>query len=62
MMRSLKFAQTNKKNRAEKLIQKCSRHLWYLGEELVALAFFDTNISIDDKIKKAQCLKAKDST
>jgi hypothetical protein len=28
-----------------------SRHLWYIGGELIALSFFDRNVSVETKIK-----------
>lgn len=33
------------------LLKKYVRHLWYLSEELVALSFFDPNVSLDTKRK-----------
>ncbi|XP_071580212.1 uncharacterized protein [Temnothorax nylanderi] len=37
-------------------LQKLSNHLWYLSPEVVALAFFDTNLSFESKIKMVNAL------
>ena len=34
-----------------------ARHLWYLSEELVGLAFFDKNVSVDSKRNMVHALK-----
>jgi len=34
-----------------KIMNKCRNHLWYLTAEAVAMAFFDTTISIESKRK-----------
>lgn len=36
---------------SRKIIDKLSRHMWYLSEETVGLAFFDPNVK--DEIKRA---------
>lgn len=36
---------------AKPALAKLKRHLWYLREKLVALSFFDDNVSVDTKIK-----------
>lgn len=38
------------------VLNKLSRHLWYLGENLIDLAFFDSNTSIDVKRKMVYAL------
>lgn len=45
---------------SDSVINKMKNHLWYLSEELVALAFFDSNISIDIKRKMVIQLQARD--
>lgn len=37
-----------------------SSHLWYLSEELVALAFFDSNVSFEEKRKMVENLRSKE--
>lgn len=41
---------------------KFLRHLWYLGEDLVALSFFDERIPSAIKIKMVQAIKNRQST
>lgn len=36
--------------------KKFSSHLWYLGDETIALAFFDDTIPIEEKRKMCQTL------
>lgn len=36
------------------VVKKFSNHLWYLSEEAVALASFDSNVSLDEKRKMAE--------
>lgn len=47
----------------EKLLKaaskKLERHLWYLGEELVGLAFFDSEISIEEKRRMLTAVKTR---
>lgn len=38
-------------NLSNTMVKKFIRHLWYLAEEAVALAFFDSNVSYDTKRK-----------
>lgn len=40
---------------------KFSRHLWYLSEELAALALFDDNVSNEDKRKMVHAIITKES-
>jgi len=35
---------------AEKALNKLGRHLWYLSEEMVSLAFFDDDVPLKNKI------------
>lgn len=42
------------------ILDKKSNHLWYLCEELVALAFFDSNVSFEVKRKMVQQLKSRE--
>ncbi len=39
--------------------KKFVNHLWYLSEELIALAFFDENVSADCKRKMCQAIKSR---
>lgn len=40
-------------------LKKILGHLWYLSEELISLAFFDDEITLDTKQKMVQALKNK---
>lgn len=42
---------------AEIAKQKLEHHLWYLGEELVGLSFFDRSLSVDTHKKMAESIK-----
>lgn len=42
------------KELSEAVIKKFSGHLWYLSDELIALSFFDKNISDEIKIKMTE--------
>lgn len=42
------------------VINKMSNHLWYINEETIALAFFDTELSFDVKRKMVKRLRSKD--
>lgn len=44
---------------AEVAIKKMLGHLWYLSEELIALAFFDKRVSIETKRKMILALKTE---
>lgn len=44
---------------ASAILKKLSNHLWYLSEVTVALAFFDSNVSYDEKRKMVAKLKSK---
>lgn len=41
------------------ILKKISNHLWYMSEEIVALAFFDINVSHYEKRKMISQLKCK---
>ena len=40
-------------------LNRFKNHLWYLSEELFALAFFDESVSVDTKLKMRDALKNK---
>lgn len=42
-------------------LKKFLGHLWYLSEELVALAFFDDHVSQETKVKMVEALKTEDN-
>lgn len=42
---------------SNKVLNKMSNHLWYLTDESLGLAFFDSSISIDEKKKMVKALK-----
>lgn len=41
-------------------LKKISNHLWYISEETVALAFFDPNVSLEEKRKMVENLNLKE--
>lgn len=41
-------------------VDKLSRHLWYLREHLIALAFFDSNVSAEEKRNMIKALHERD--
>ena len=43
------------------VLSKFCNHLWYLGEELVSLAFFDPTIDVETKRRMVSNLKYKES-
>lgn len=43
------------------IINKMSKHLWYLSEELIGLAFYDPNVSINEKKKMVENLRCQQS-
>lgn len=45
---------------AKQIILKISRHLWYLSEETIGMAFFDDKISNDVKTKMVEKLRLND--
>lgn len=40
--------------------KKMSNHLWYLSEEVIALAFFDSNVTFEEKRKMLEKLLSKE--
>lgn len=44
------------------VIKKFSNHLWYLSEEAVGFAFFDQNVSIEEKKKMVKALLSNDGS
>lgn len=46
---------------SDSAVKKFRNHLWYLTPELTALAFFDANISDEDKLKMCEALKSNSS-
>lgn len=58
---SIKYEKTNPAI-STAIIKKMSNHLWYLSEKKVALAFFDTKVSFDEKREMVEQLKAKEPT
>ena len=53
------FLQENKVI-ADAAMQICLGHLWYLREELIALTFFDSRVSFDEKRAKLKHVKEKE--
>lgn len=45
---SIAYAQTDSKVSAE-ILKKIKNHLWYLSEDTIGLAFFDSNVSYEEK-------------
>ncbi|XP_063981407.1 uncharacterized protein LOC135164717 [Diachasmimorpha longicaudata] len=41
------------------VFEKFGNHLWYLSEELIALAFFDENLDVDCKRKMCEAIKCR---
>lgn len=56
---SIEYAKTDSAV-SKAILNKKSNHLWYLSEELVALAFFDSNVSFEEKRKMVEQLKSKE--
>lgn len=42
---------------SDKVLNKMTNHLWYLADESLGLAFFDSSISVDEKRKMVKALK-----
>lgn len=53
--RIIKYETVNKKL-SEAAFHSFSRHLWYLSEPLVAMAFFDERIDVAEKLKMVRAL------
>lgn len=49
LLKNLKSFENINKNMSKKALTKLLGHLWYLSEELVALAFFDDEVSFESK-------------
>lgn len=56
---SIKYADTDSAI-SKVILKKMSNHLWYLAEDCVALAFFDANVSSDEKRKMVKNLSSKE--
>lgn len=56
---AIKYSETNPEI-SEVILKKMSNHLWYISEETVALAFFDSNISFEEKREMVKKLKLKE--
>lgn len=59
LLKDLKKYETVNKKVSQAAFKKLSGHLWYIGEELVALAFFDRNVSCDEKRLMVQALQSE---
>ncbi|KYN05953.1 hypothetical protein ALC62_03109, partial [Cyphomyrmex costatus] len=57
----IRFENINKKA-AQAAVKKFTGHLWYLNEELVGLAFFDSTVSSDTKEKMVAALKSRNAS
>lgn len=53
---AIKYAKIDEKV-SNKVLDKMSNHLWYLTDESLGLAFFDSSVSIDEKRKMVKALK-----
>ncbi|KYM96054.1 hypothetical protein ALC62_13305 [Cyphomyrmex costatus] len=47
---------------AQAALKKFSNHLWYLNHELVALGFFDPDVSVESKLKMVGALNAEETS
>jgi hypothetical protein len=56
LLKNLNNYKTTNEQLANTVLQKFMNHLWYLSEELIALAFFDDEISHDTKQKMKEAL------
>jgi len=50
------------KNISQSTLKKLCGHLWYLAPKTAALVFFDTNLTIETKIKMVDSIKQNDLT
>ncbi|KAL4718325.1 hypothetical protein ACJJTC_011720 [Scirpophaga incertulas] len=57
LLKDLKAFESVNKNLATIALKKILNHLWYLSEELVSLAFFDDELSVQEKKKMVEALK-----
>lgn len=60
MLQALDSYSTINKPVAEAALKKMLHHLWYLSEELVALALFDKDVTIDDKRRMQAAIKKEE--
>lgn len=58
---AIKYSETSPEISAV-ILKKFSHHLWYISEETIALAFFDSNISFEEKRNMVEKLKLKEPT
>lgn len=56
---AIKYAETDSII-SKAVLNKMSNHLWYLSEETIALAFFDSNVSFEEKRKMVANLKSEE--
>lgn len=56
---SLKYAEIDS-TISTAILNKLNNHLWYLSELAIALAFFDSQVSFDEKRKMVEKLKSKE--
>ncbi|KAL4720394.1 hypothetical protein ACJJTC_002056 [Scirpophaga incertulas] len=57
LLKDLKAFESVNKNLATIALKKILNHLWYLSEDLVSLAFFDDELSVQEKKKMVEALK-----
>ena len=58
-IRALIAYRTVNKEVADRALDKVGRHLWYLSEELVPLAFFDNDVSLEVKRQMVKSLTVR---
>src|SRR5215469_5853407 len=56
LLKSLSVYRKKNKELANAAINKIKNHLWYLSEELIAMAFFDDRITFETKRKMKEAL------
>ena len=57
MLRNIEAYKTLDASVATAAMKSFSNHLWYLSETLIGLAFFDDDVTVDEKIDMARALK-----
>lgn len=57
LLKDIKAFESFNKNIATVALKKILNHLWYLSEELVSFAFFDDELSVQEKKKMVEALK-----
>lgn len=60
-LKSAKNYETVNKGISSVAVKSLLRHLWYLSEELIGLAFFDDGVSSDTKRRMISALKKRGS-